>query len=81
MDTLLSILFVFACIWLFFRLFGRYILLFVVSRFAKRFGIDPKQFSGDRKQRQTPSNDSHSSDTKGVVPDDMGEYVDFEDVE
>jgi hypothetical protein len=65
----LRILLIFACIWLFLGLFGKQLLLLFNSGGA-RAGTS----SSDKKRRS-------QKDARGkIIPDDMGDYVDYTEV-
>lgn len=80
MDALLTILFFIAAVWLIFRLFGTQINAFIVRRMARRFGMDEEMFNQKSKTKDDMTGRKNNSQPENIVPDDVGEYVDFEEI-
>jgi hypothetical protein len=60
----------------FLRHFGKYLLHFFLRRMAKRFGMDVNAFSQSNEapqQEQPPTPEQ-------IIPNNVGEYVDYEEV-
>ncbi len=76
MELLITIVLIFLFVGFLVRHLGKYILMFLMRRMAKRAGLDPKNFS------QGPQNPPEEavSEPEQIIPDSVGEYVDFEEV-
>ena len=75
-KALITILLIMLFVAFILRHLGAYILFFLAQRMAKRFGAAPHNASGQRaqqRQREQPT-------PKQVIPDNVGEYIDFEEV-
>ncbi len=77
MEALITIIIVFLFVGFLFRHLGKYLLPFIMRRVAKRFGMDPNHFKQQAKKGQ---NANTQPTPEQVIPDNVGEYVDFEEI-
>jgi hypothetical protein len=77
MEALISILLFFLFAAFILRHLGRFILPFLARRMAKRFGMDTNAFTHKTQARAQQPN---SPRQQQIIPDEVGEYVDFEEV-
>jgi len=75
LEALITILLIILFVGFIFRHLGKYILLFLAMRTAKRFGANPNAFRQGAQQRK---NDQKKPEQ--IIPDSVGEYVDFEEI-
>ena len=68
---MLRILFILACIWLFFVLFGKPLMRFLFGRAVKSAAANA------RSQNRQNSKPSSPAEQRPIIPDDVGSYVDF----
>ncbi|MDR0415350.1 MAG: DUF4834 family protein [Prevotellaceae bacterium] len=61
------------------RHFGKYLLRFFLRRMAKRFGADADVFEQRYKSSNAPQQE-HPATTEPIIPDNVGEYVDYEEI-
>jgi hypothetical protein len=91
MESFLNFLFILILIWLGFRLFIRYVfprlLMYWVKRKQKKMmeqmGINPDAFDQqekDKREGQVSIDKNPKKDKKGST-ENMGEYVDFEEID
>jgi hypothetical protein len=80
MNAFFTFCLIIVCIWLFFKIFGKYLLTLLVKIIAKRFGFNAKIFDATPKKPK-PSSPSHLVDDPPILSNDVGEYVDFEEIE
>lgn len=79
LEALVTILLFIFVAGFFLRHFGKYLLRFFLRRMAKRFGISPNAFDQRRKTARTPPQEPPAPPQ--VIPNSVGEYVDYEEVE
>ena len=76
MEALISILLTILLVAFIFRHLGKYILFFLAARMAKKFGMDSTAFKQAAQQQQQHEQKKPAQ----IIPDGVGEYVDFEEV-
>jgi hypothetical protein len=75
MEAMITILLVILFVAFILRHLGKYMLLFLAMRMAKKFGVSPDAFKQSARQRK---DEPHKP--KQIIPDGVGEYVEFEEV-
>jgi hypothetical protein len=91
MESFLKFVFILILIWLGFRLFIRYVFPWLLMYWVKRkqkkmmeqMGINPDAFTQEDKEKKDGevSIDKNPKKDKKGSTENMGEYVDFEDVD
>jgi flagellar basal body-associated protein FliL len=78
LETLIKILLIILIVAFILRHFGKYILLFLASHVAKKYGANPDAFRQNAQPRQKKQ--PAQPEVEQVIPDEVGEYVEFEEV-
>jgi hypothetical protein len=78
-EALITILLIILLAGFFLRHFGAYLLRFLLRRMARRFGAGLNAFdrSGKGSKAQPPEPPAQEQ----IIPNSVGEYVDYEEVE
>jgi hypothetical protein len=79
LEALITILLFILIAGFFLRHFGKYLLRFLLRRMAKRFGVDVHDFDQSSKSGKT-SPPQEPSAPEQIIPNNVGEYVDYEEV-
>jgi hypothetical protein len=76
-EVLITIIIVFLFVGFIFRHLGKFLLPFIMRRMAKKFGMSYDAF---RQNAQPAQNANTQPEPEQVIPDNVGEYVDFEEI-